>query len=138
MAATGNTSAQMSLRDPDVRLMLRVRGDEPGAFEELVGAYQHRLISHFDMKRIAVGLGIHRDRRNSHAAGRLDHPAGDLAAICDQNFLEHLLGFDPWAGSSPAIWHAGADVTIASTANWGAGNRLSPQASGGAAATQPE
>jgi RNA polymerase sigma-70 factor (ECF subfamily) len=44
MAAIGNTSAQMSLRDPDVRLMLRVRADEAGAFEELVERFQHRLI----------------------------------------------------------------------------------------------
>src|SRR5204863_2315295 len=34
----------MALRDPDIRLMLRVRDDEPGAFEELVGRYQHRLV----------------------------------------------------------------------------------------------
>jgi RNA polymerase sigma-70 factor, ECF subfamily len=34
----------MSLRDPDVRLMLRVRADEPGAFEELVVRFQHRLV----------------------------------------------------------------------------------------------
>jgi RNA polymerase sigma-70 factor (ECF subfamily) len=31
-------------RDPDVRLMLRVRDDEPGAFEALVELYQHRLV----------------------------------------------------------------------------------------------
>ena len=30
--------------DPDVRLMLRVRADEPGAFEELVQRFQHRLV----------------------------------------------------------------------------------------------
>src|SRR5262249_32943864 len=29
---------------PDVRLMLGVRDDEPGAFEELVESYQHRLV----------------------------------------------------------------------------------------------
>jgi len=40
----GQTSAQMALRDPDIRLMLRVRDDEPGAFEELVERYQHRLV----------------------------------------------------------------------------------------------
>ena len=45
MAATGETSAQMALRDPDIRLMLRVRADEPGAFEELVARYQHRLVA---------------------------------------------------------------------------------------------
>src|SRR5262245_55075367 len=44
MAQSGYTSAQMSLRDPDVRLMLRVRADEPGAFEELVARFQHRLV----------------------------------------------------------------------------------------------
>ncbi len=45
MATTGETSAQLALRDPDVRLMLRVRADEPGAFEELVEQFQHRLIA---------------------------------------------------------------------------------------------
>ena len=44
MFAIGETSAQLALRDPDIRLMLRVRGDEPGAFEELVERYQHRLV----------------------------------------------------------------------------------------------
>src|SRR6516164_9062596 len=34
----------MALRDPDIRLMLRVRDDEPGAFEQLVAQYQHRLV----------------------------------------------------------------------------------------------
>lgn len=44
MATTGETSAQLALRDPDIRLMLRVRADEPGAFEQLVENYQHRLV----------------------------------------------------------------------------------------------
>jgi RNA polymerase sigma-70 factor (ECF subfamily) len=44
MAPTGQTSALMSARDPDVRLMLRVRDDEPGAFEEMVARFQHRLV----------------------------------------------------------------------------------------------
>jgi RNA polymerase sigma-70 factor (ECF subfamily) len=44
MPAIGLTSAEMSLRDPDVRLMLRVRDDEAGAFEDLVLRYQHRLV----------------------------------------------------------------------------------------------
>jgi RNA polymerase sigma-70 factor (ECF subfamily) len=34
----------MALRDPDIRLMLRVRDDETGAFEALVEQYQHRLV----------------------------------------------------------------------------------------------
>ncbi|MBY0229790.1 MAG: sigma-70 family RNA polymerase sigma factor [Gemmataceae bacterium] len=44
VSATGDTSAQMALRDPDIRTMLAVRADTPGAFEELVGRYQHRLV----------------------------------------------------------------------------------------------
>ena len=44
MAAIGETSAQLCLRDPDVRLMIGVRDDQPRAFEELVGAYQRRLV----------------------------------------------------------------------------------------------
>ncbi len=42
--AIGQTSAQMALRDPDIRLMLRVRDDDPAAFSELVRAYQYRLV----------------------------------------------------------------------------------------------
>jgi RNA polymerase sigma-70 factor (ECF subfamily) len=34
----------MALRDPDVRLMIAVRDDQAGAFEELVEAYQARLV----------------------------------------------------------------------------------------------
>jgi RNA polymerase sigma-70 factor (ECF subfamily) len=45
VAALGETSGQLALRDPDVRLMLRVRDDEPTAFRELVEAYQHRLVA---------------------------------------------------------------------------------------------
>ena len=41
----GQTSAQMALRDPDIRLMLRVRDDDPAAFGELVGRFQHRLVA---------------------------------------------------------------------------------------------
>ena len=44
MGAIGQTSAQMALRDPDIRLMLRVRDDDAEAFAELVDQYQHRLV----------------------------------------------------------------------------------------------
>src|SRR5262249_54438081 len=41
----GNTTAQMSVRDPDVRLMVRVRDhDDAEAFAELVDHFQHRLV----------------------------------------------------------------------------------------------
>jgi len=45
LAAIGETSAQLALRDPDTRLMIGVRDDQPGAFEELVERYQHRLVA---------------------------------------------------------------------------------------------
>jgi RNA polymerase sigma-70 factor (ECF subfamily) len=45
MASTSLSSGQFALRDPDVRLMLRVRADESGAFAELVARYQHRLLA---------------------------------------------------------------------------------------------
>lgn len=41
----GQTSAQMALRDPDIRLMLRVRDDDEAAFSELVERFQHRLVA---------------------------------------------------------------------------------------------
>src|SRR5262249_6485208 len=42
VAAIGESSAQMALRDPDIRLMLQVREEQPGAFEELGELYQQR------------------------------------------------------------------------------------------------
>jgi RNA polymerase sigma-70 factor, ECF subfamily len=41
---TGATSTMMALRDPDIRLMLRVRADDQLAFSELVQKFQHRLV----------------------------------------------------------------------------------------------
>ncbi len=41
----GQTSTQMALRDPDIRLMLRVRDDDAAAFAELVERFQHRLVA---------------------------------------------------------------------------------------------
>ena len=82
---------------------------------------QNRLIGHFDVECVAVGLGIDGHGLYSHAAGSLDDPAGDLAAICDQNSFEHVLAYlQPLGGgSSPAIWHAGTDVTIPSYSKTG-------------------
>jgi len=42
---TGETSGQLALRDPDIRLMLRVRDDDDSAFAALVELYQHRLVT---------------------------------------------------------------------------------------------
>jgi RNA polymerase sigma-70 factor (ECF subfamily) len=45
VALTGETSGQLALRDPDIRLMLRVRDDDAAAFAELVEQYQQRLVT---------------------------------------------------------------------------------------------
>ncbi len=52
---------------------------------------QDGIVGHFDVQRVAVRLGINRNCRDSHAAGGLDDPAGDLAAVGDQNSFEHML-----------------------------------------------
>jgi RNA polymerase sigma-70 factor, ECF subfamily len=44
--SAGHTSSMMALRDPDIRLMLRVRDvDDTAAFSELVERFQHRLVA---------------------------------------------------------------------------------------------
>lgn len=45
VATNGESSGQLILRDPDIRLMLRVRDDDPNAFAELVELYHHRLLT---------------------------------------------------------------------------------------------
>lgn len=45
MAVSESTARRYRMQDPDVRLMLRVREDDAGAFEELVARYQDRLIT---------------------------------------------------------------------------------------------
>ena len=49
----------------------------------------HRLVGHRDMARAAVGVGKDRDRLDAEPPRRLDDPAGDLAAIGDQDLGEH-------------------------------------------------
>ena len=51
----------------------------------------NRFIRHLNVQRVAVSLGIDGDRLDPHAARSLDDPAGDLAAIGDQNSFEHVL-----------------------------------------------
>ena len=65
------------LVDHDIRLVRRGRAD------------MHRLIGHRHMQRVAVGVGIDRNRLDPHFAGRLDNAAGNFAPVGDQDFLEH-------------------------------------------------
>jgi hypothetical protein len=47
------------------------------------------LIRHLDMQGIPIRIRIDRNGGNAHAARGFDHAAGNLAAIRDQDFLEH-------------------------------------------------
>ena len=46
------------------------------------------LVGELDMQRVAVGLGIDRDGRDPEPPRGADHPAGDFAAIGDQDLAE--------------------------------------------------
>ena len=50
----------------------------------------HRLIGHLHMQRLPVCIRIDRNRLDTHLAGGLDDAAGNLAAVRDQDLLEHL------------------------------------------------
>ena len=50
---------------------------------------QDGLIRHLDVESVFIGLRVNGDRFDAHFAGRLDDPAGDFAAIGNQNTLEH-------------------------------------------------
>jgi RNA polymerase sigma-70 factor (ECF subfamily) len=45
LSITDSTAERYTAQDPDVRLMLRVRGDDAEAFEELMLRYQNRVVS---------------------------------------------------------------------------------------------
>ena len=52
-------------------------------------ADQHGLVGHLHVQAVAVGLGVDRHRLDAELARRLDDAAGDLAAVGDQDLLEH-------------------------------------------------
>jgi hypothetical protein len=49
----------------------------------------YRKIGLRDMHRLAVGIGMNRDRAKAHATRRADDPARNLAAIGDEERAEH-------------------------------------------------
>ncbi|MNW06974.1 hypothetical protein D3C71_2034770 [compost metagenome] len=42
------------------------------------------------MQGAGIGVGMDRDRFDAHAVSGVDHPAGDFAAIGDQDFFHRL------------------------------------------------
>src|SRR5690606_15386799 len=51
-----------------------------------------RFVGEAHMARRAIGVRIHRDSRDAEPAAGGDHPAGDLAAVGDQDLVEHARG----------------------------------------------
>src|SRR3954469_17307202 len=97
VAMTGETSSQMALRDPDIRLMLRVRDDDDSAFGELVELYHHRLVTvmhHLvgrgdEAEDLAqeVFLRVFRSRKKYHPRAKF---STWLFAIANNLALNHL------------------------------------------------
>jgi RNA polymerase sigma-70 factor (ECF subfamily) len=81
VALTGETSTQLALRDPNIRLMLRVRDDDAAAFADLVELYHPRLVtvmrnlvgSNEEAEDLAqeVFLRVYRVRKNYHPKAKL-------------------------------------------------------------------
>lgn len=104
---------QLEARDPDVRLMLQVRNDVPGAFEGLVQQYQNRLVGIFfhmvgnreeaeDLCQ-EVFLRIYRSRKGYRPRARF---STWLFTIANNLALNHLRR----KGHTPAT-NAGAGLT---------------------------
>ena len=74
---TGRLAGGDDLVDDEIALGRGRRADRNGG------------IRHLDVQRILVGVGVDGDGLDPHPAGGLDDPAGDFAAVGDQNALEH-------------------------------------------------
>ena len=122
MATGESLEAQLEARDPDVRLMLQIRDDVPGAFEVLVERYQHRLVgvlTHLigrvdeaeDLTQ-DVFLRIYRARKGYRPKAKF---STWLFTIANNLAMNHLrgrgrnpaapfgMGFDPGAGSQSGL-----------------------------------
>ena len=97
----------LEVRDPDVRLMLQIRDDIPGAFEVMVERYQHRLvgvISHLIGGKLEeaedltqdVFLRIYRARKGYKPRAKF---STWLFTIANNVALNHLRG----KGRAPAM-----------------------------------
>jgi hypothetical protein len=53
------------------------------------GTEAHRLVRQLDVLGFRVRVGEDGDRGHAHATRGADHAAGDLAAVGDQDLIEH-------------------------------------------------
>jgi hypothetical protein len=74
----GRLAGSDDLVDQQVGLRGRRRADVDG------------LVGHLHVHRLRVGVRIDGYRLDPHPPGGLDDAAGDLAAVGDQDFLEHV------------------------------------------------
>ncbi len=90
-------------REEAVTRMHRLRAARPGglddggdvqvAFRRLRRADVHRFVGKRHMQRVAVGIGMDGDRRDTHAAGGADDAAGDFATVGDEDLAEHAASY---------------------------------------------
>ena len=138
---------QLEARDPDVRLMLQVRDDVPGAFEALVERYQHRLVGvlfHLvgrveeaeDLTQ-EVFLRIYKARKGYRPRAKF---STWLFTIANNLALNHLRG----KGRNPSVAHgrggdrlAGRCAPVAEQLRSARGDALGPDAQGRAVGGRP-
>ncbi len=69
--------------------------DDVGNVEVALGALRranaNRLVGETHVEALRVGCGIHRHRLDAHFLAGADHPEGNLTAVGDQDFLEHVV-----------------------------------------------
>ncbi len=94
MSTDGGLEAQLEARDPDIRLMLQVRDDVPGAFEVLVERYQHRLVGVL-----------------THLVGRPDE-AEDLTQEVFLRIYRARKGYKPKAKFSTWLFHIANNLAL--------------------------
>ena len=81
-------------RSPDAPPRPRSAGPPPAAVDDEIALGRgrrpqpHGLVGQPDMARVAIGVGIDRHRADAQPPAGLDDPAGDLAAIGDQQAVE--------------------------------------------------